>query len=122
MAVGGDERKQIDYVMTKLRSFTEQTNCGMFLICHLRRATSSDQGFEDGLDPTLSSLRGSQSISQLSDAVIAVSRNTSKGENKIKIRCLKNRHVGVTGDICELSYNTKTGMLMSDDFHSDLGI
>ena len=50
MVVGGDERKQIDYVMTKLRSFTEQTNVSLFLVCHLRRPTTSDKGFEDGLE------------------------------------------------------------------------
>ena len=32
-----DERKTIDLVMTKLRSFVEETNIGMILISHLRR-------------------------------------------------------------------------------------
>jgi len=119
MVVGGDERKQIDYVMTKLRSFTEQTNVSLFLVCHLRRPTTSDKGFEDGLEPSLSSLRGSQSISQLSDSVLSVSRNASEGENKIKVRCLKNRHAGITGDVCSLNYNSATGLLEAETEFDD---
>jgi twinkle protein len=110
MVSGGDERKQIDYTMSKLRQFTEETGVGMILISHLRRP-SGDKGFEDGIDPNLSSLRGSQSIAQLSDAVLAVSRNASDGENKIRVRCLKNRYSGMTGEVCELSFNKDTGLL-----------
>lgn len=110
MVSGGDERKQIDYTMSKLRQFTEQTGAGMFLISHLKRGTG-DKGFEDGLEPTLSSLRGSQSIAQLSDNVIAVSRNASDGQNVLKVRCLKNRYAGITGDICHLKFNQDTATL-----------
>jgi len=121
MTGNGDERKQIDYTMTKLRSFTEQTGAGMMLISHLKRP-SGDKGFEDGLDPTLSSLRGSQSIAQLSDAVISVSRNASDGQNTLKIKCLKNRYAGLTGDIGHLRYNPDTATLeeVDGDFDKNL--
>lgn len=114
MTAGGDERKQIDYTMTKLRSFTEQTGAGMVLISHLKRP-QGDKGFEDGLDPSLSSLRGSQSIAQLSDAVISVSRNASGGDNRLKIKCLKNRYAGITGDVGYLRYNKDTASLEEVD-------
>lgn len=117
MTGNGDERKQIDYTMTKLRSFTEQTGAGMVLISHLKRP-QGDKGFEDGLDPSLSSLRGSQSIAQLSDSVLSVSRNASSGENRLKIKCLKNRYSGITGDVGYLRYNKDTASLeeVDDDF------
>lgn len=114
MVTNGDERKQIDYTMTKLRSFTEQTGAGLVLISHLRRP-AGDKGFEDGLDPNLSSLRGSQSIAQLSDAVVSVSRNASGGQNRLKIKCLKNRYAGITGDIGYLAYNHDTATLEEVD-------
>ena len=89
------------------------------MVCHLRRPTTSDKGFEDGLEPSLASLRGSQSISQLSDSVLSVSRNASQGENKIKVRCLKNRHAGITGDVCSLNYNSATGLLETETEFDD---
>lgn len=110
MVAGGDERKQLDYTMTKLRSFVQQHNIGMMLISHLSRP-SGDKGYEDGIEPTLAKLRGSQSIAQLSDVVLAVSRNASDGENRLKVRCLKERHVGNTGELCDLIYNPNTGLL-----------
>lgn len=119
MVAGGDERKQLDYTMTKLRQFTEQTGAGLFLISHLKRP-SGDKGYEDGLDPTLSALRGSQSIAQLSDSVIAVSRNASSGQNKLKVKCLKNRYAGITGDMGYLAYNQDTATLeVVTDFEED---
>lgn len=120
MVAGGDERKQLDYTMTKLRQFTEQTGAGLFLISHLKRP-SGDKGFEDGIDPNLSALRGSQSIAQLSDAVVSVSRNASEGDNTIKIKCLKNRHAGITGIIGHLAYDTSTATLeeVNDDDYGE---
>ena len=119
MVSGGDERKQIDYVMTKLRSFLQETNVGMMVISHLRRP-QGDKGFEDGQIPTLSSLRGSQSIAQISDQVLAVSRNASEGENVLKVKCLKDRHAGNTGDVCALRFNSDTSFLEEvTEFHSE---
>ena len=110
MIAGGDERKQIDYTMSKLRQFSEQRECTILLISHLKRG-SGEKGFEDGAEPTLSSLRGSQSVAQLSDSVIAVSRNASEGENQLKVKALKNRRTGRTGLVGYLSYDPSTATL-----------
>ena len=118
MVGGGDERKQIDHTMSRLRQFTEQYGCTILLISHLKRS-GGDVGFEDGAEPTLSSLRGSQSVAQLSDSVIAISRNASEGENKLKVKSLKNRRTGRTGLVGYLSYCPSTAVLSevkSDDF------
>jgi len=112
---GSDERKAIDDAMMRLRSLVEETGCGMILVSHLRR-TGSDTGHEQGLEVSLSHLRGSQSIAQLSDTVIALERNqqaTSKEEaNRTVLRVLKSRHTGETGIACTLSYNRDTGRLL----------
>jgi twinkle protein len=119
MVNGGDERKQLDYTMSKLRQFTEQTNASMVLISHLKRA-SGDKGYEDGLVPNLSALRGSQSIAQLSDSVVTISRDASGGGNELQVHCLKNRYAGLTGPMGSLRYNSATGTLeevASQDFN-----
>ena len=107
-----DERKTIDLVMTKLRSFVEETNIGMILISHLRR-NSGDKGHEDGAEVSLSQLRGSHSIAQLSDLVVALERDISNGGNRAKLRVLKNRFNGQTGPGGDLEYNQQTGRLQS---------
>ena len=114
-----DERKMIDIVMTKLRSFVEETGIGMILISHLRR-NQGDKGHEDGAQVSLSQLRGSHSIAQLSDLVIALERDISKGDNRAQLRVLKNRFNGQTGPAGGLSYSTETGrMTEALDFDTD---
>lgn len=105
-----DERKMIDIVMTKLRSFVEETGIGMILISHLRR-NQGDQGHEDGAKVSLGQLRGSHSIAQLSDLVIALQRNISAGDSRSELVVLKNRFNGQTGPAGQLAYNQETGRL-----------
>lgn len=112
----GDERKTIDIVMTKLRSFVAETGIGMILISHLRRS-HGDKGFEDGAEVSLSHLRGSHAIPQLSDLVVAIQRSVSAGENTAKLVVLKNRFSGRTGGAGEITYTDITGR-MTDASHS----
>ena len=110
-----DERKALDVLMTKLRSFAEEMNIGIITICHLRRP-SGDKGHEDGLNTSLSHLRGSAAVAQLSDAVIGLERNQQDAENPhtTTVRVLKNRYSGDTGIACKLKYNTETGRMSED--------
>lgn len=110
----GDERKVIDKIMTELRSLVQETGVAMFLISHLRRV-SGDKGHENGAEVTLSHLRGSQSIAQLSDAVIGLERN-QQAENNLeanltRIRVLKSRYTGQTGIATHLYFDNETGRL-----------
>lgn len=111
---GMDERRNIDILMTKLRSLVEETNCALLLVSHLRR-TGADSGHEDGKEVSLAHLRGSQSIAQLSDAVIAMERDQQADDpnvaNTTTIRVLKNRYAGETGIACHLFFNKETGRL-----------
>ena len=61
---------------------------------------------------SLRNLRGSQSIAQLSDMVLAAERNQQGEEsNTMLLRVLKNRFSGDTGVACYLIYDKATGRL-----------
>jgi len=110
----GDERRGIDMLMNRLRSLVEETGVGMILVSHLRRA-AGDRGHEKGIEVSLSHLKGSQGIAQLSDCVIALERNQQAENpdeaNITKVRVLKSRYTGDTGMACHLKYDTETGRL-----------
>jgi twinkle protein len=108
-----DERKTIDAIMTKLRKIVQETGVGLFLISHLKRPQG--RAHEDGGQISLSELRGSSSIAQLSDIVIGLERNQQDDDpiirNQTTLRVLKNRFSGLTGKACKLQYDGDTGRL-----------
>ncbi len=106
----GDERKLIDYFVSKLRTLVEETGIGVILVSHLRRS-EGDKGFEDGKEVTMNSLRGSASIGQLSDLIISISRDIKSDKKLAKLTILKNRYSGETGNACSLLYDLETGCL-----------
>ena len=110
----GNERKAIDILMTKLRSLCHETKIGMLLACHLRRL-DNDKGHEEGKQVSLSHLRGSHAIAQLSDAVIGMERNQQDDDeiakNTSTIRVLKNRYAGTTGVASYLLYSPENGRM-----------
>ena len=85
----------------------------MFLVSHLKR-TSSDQNHEEGARVTLGQLRGSASIAQLSDAVIALERN-QQTNSTTTVRVLKNRYTGEVGECCELTYELATSRFIEHE-------
>lgn len=105
----GDERRMIDTTMTRLRSLVERTGIALFLVSHLRR-TTGDTNHEEGARVTLGQLRGSASIAQLSDGVIALERDQQADgqHNSTTVRVLKNRYSGETGIACRLTYDLNT--------------
>lgn len=118
MDLEGDERRMLDYTMTKLRSFCEETNVGLVLVSHLKRPQG--QGHEEGAMTSLAQLRGSAAIAQLSDAVIGAERNQQADDeedrNLVVLRVLKNRYAGITGLAAALRYNPDTGRLIEVPF------
>lgn len=112
----GDERRLIDNAMTLLRTLVEETGIGMILVSHLKRP-EGNKGHEEGATTSLSQLRGSHAIAQLSDLVIGLERNQqSDTPNVTTVRVLKNRFSGDTGIACELHYNRDTGRLTEQPF------
>jgi twinkle protein len=115
------ERKDIDILMTRLRSLVEETGIGIIAIVHLKR---TGKNFNEGGQVSLSDLRGSASLEQLSDNVLALERNQQDPENatKMLLRILKCRELGETGEADMLNYDRKTGRITlaaSDQFPED---
>ena len=70
------------------------------------------KGREEGAHTSLSQLRGSHAIAQLSDMVIGLERNQQGANpNETVVRVLKNRFSGQTGQAGSLFYDDKTGRL-----------
>ena len=109
-----DERRTIDVLMTKLRSFVQETKVGLIIISHLKKPFG--KGYEEGAQTSINSLRGSASIAQISDNVIGLERD-QQGEDPdlVTVRILKNRLSGETGVACYLRYNRDTGRLREVD-------
>ena len=106
----GDERRMIDSTMTRLRSLVERTGITLFLVSHLRRSNSDSNSHEEGGRVSLGQLRGSHSISQISDCVIALERDqqSEDSNNTTTVRVLKNRHSGEVGVATRLDYDLST--------------
>ncbi|MCI4435844.1 MAG: AAA family ATPase [Ignisphaera sp.] len=113
-----NERIAIDNLMTSLRSLAEETGVGICVISHLRKP-AGEKGFENGVEVTLSHLRGSGSIAQLSDGVIAIERNqqAEEGSNIGNIRVLKNRYTGETGLAGSVKFYKETGRLLDEQYY-----
>ena len=116
----GDERRMIDSTMTRLRSLVERTGIALFLVSHLRRS-SQDGGHEEGARVTLSQLRGSAAIAQLSDSVIALERDqqSDSDASETTVRVIKNRYSGETGIACRLKYNLQNCKFIEQEHETE---
>lgn len=105
------ERKDIDMLMTFLASLCQETGVGIIAIVHLKR--KADKDFNEGGSPSLSDLRGSGALEQLSHNVYSLERNQQSDDMNAKyrsvIRVLKTRYGFETGKADTLKYNAVTG-------------
>jgi len=110
----GDERKTIDKIMTKLKNLTQELGIWIGLVVHLRKA-GGGKSFEEGAIPSLDDLRGSGSIKQLSNHVIATARNQQADDEIMRdttlITILKARSTGRTGPSDVVYYDRHTGRM-----------
>jgi twinkle protein len=109
----GDERKALDEITTKLRTLVQELDICLFMVCHSKRPNG--KAHEEGGQTSLSELRGSAGIAQLSDLVFGIERD-GQAKDEVKrnttiIRVLKNRPFGFTGESCTLFYDKITGRL-----------
>lgn len=106
-----DERKAIDSMMTKLKAFAESKKIVLVVICHLKNPEKG-KAHEEGRPVSITDLRGSGALRQLSDTIIALERD-QQGDNPnlVRIRVLKCRFTGDTGIAGYLLYNKETGWL-----------
>lgn len=110
----GDERRMIDNLMTKLSTLAQELNCRVVTICHLKRKEGTP--FNAGGEISLTDLRGSAAVEQLSHTVIALERNQQDEKRKhwTRVRLLKCRETGETGAAGWLKYDPVTGWLSED--------
>lgn len=106
-----DERKTIDRLMTKLKAFAKSKGIVMVVICHLKNPEKG-KAHEEGRPVSITDLRGSGALRQLSDTIIALERN-QQGDNPnlVTVRILKCRFTGDTGVAGGMLYNKETGWL-----------
>ena len=111
---GGNERRSIDLLMTKLAAFVNETNVGVIAVCHLKRPSSGS--YTEGKEVSLSDLRGSAALEQLSWCVIGMERDQQSEEQSdfSTIRVLKNREHGHLGVADSLFFNAETGRLLAN--------
>jgi twinkle protein len=109
---GQGERKDIDVLMTKLAAFCEDSGTSVIAVVHLKRPPDG-KSFNNGKQISLSDLRGSAAIEQLSHNIIAVEGNQHGDDpNRRVLRVLKNREWGNIGEADTLNYNPDTGRLL----------
>lgn len=106
-----DERKMIDHLMTKLKGFAKSTGVVLVVICHLKNPDKG-KAHEEGRVVSITDLRGSGALRQLSDTIIALERD-QQGDvpNMVLVRVLKCRFTGDTGVAGFMEYNKETGWL-----------
>lgn len=111
-AKGKTGNEAVDSVMSDLLKITKKHNIWLGIISHLRKG---EKPFEEGHLPSIDDIKGSGSIKQISFDIIAFARNmvaeTEAERNTIKLRVLKSRFTGQTGDCGSTKYNTDTGRL-----------
>ena len=110
-----DERRLIDHCMTVLRQLVQELQITLFLVSHLTRPQGV--GHEAGGKVSLSQLRGSHSLAQLSDQCIGLQVNPEDPTDDTRdIVVLKNRFTGQVGWAGRLKYNRATGRLIDANF------
>jgi len=115
-ANGKSGNEATDSVMSDLLKITKKHNCWLGVISHLRKG---EKPFEQGHLPSIDDIKGSGSIKQISFDIIAFARNmiadNNDARNTIKLRVLKSRFTGLTGDCGVSQYNPQTGRLKAID-------
>lgn len=113
----GDERRDLDRLMTTLKSLAERTGVCITAVCHLKKPNG--QPFEEGGQISLNDLRGSGALYQLADTVLGLERNQQHEDqtfaNTIGVRLLKDRFDGNTGLKAALAFDRSTHTLRSGD-------
>jgi twinkle protein len=114
-----NERKAIDDIMVKLRTLVQELGIHLIVVSHLSRPQGT--GHEEGANISLNQLRGSHSLAQLPDMILALERNTQavneEERNRTCVRVLKNRFSGESGPAALLQWTKQSGRLTEIPFN-----
>lgn len=112
-AEGKTGNEAIDSVMSSLLKIVKKHDVWLGVISHLRK--SQGKSFEEGHLASIDDIKGSGSIKQISFDIITFARNlvaeNEEERNTIKLRVLKSRFTGRTGDAGSAHYDYKTKRL-----------
>ncbi|KAF1049346.1 toprim domain-containing protein [Xylophilus sp.] len=114
IAATGLDLDGTDKLMVGLRALIERTGCSVVAIAHIRKAQSGAKSAEEGAQISLDDIKGSGSLKQVPDVIVAKERDQqAEGPEKDEsmLRVLKVRRGGKTGPADHLRYDTKTGRL-----------
>lgn len=102
---GEGERRDIDMLVTNLRSFCERTQAIIVCATQLKR---KEKSYSKGAEITESDARGSGAIEHISDVVFSLNVNDDVPYDA-QIKVIKNRITGFKGNVDLISYNPETG-------------
>jgi twinkle protein len=112
-ADGKTGNEAIDSVMSGLLKIVKKHDVWLGVISHLRK--SMGKSFEEGHLASIDDIKGSGSIKQISFDIITFARNliaeNEDERNTIRLRVLKSRFTGLTGDCGSAFYDQKTKRL-----------
>jgi twinkle protein len=110
------ERKDIDKLVTKLRELIQRTGVGVICISHLRNPPNDQQQWEEGRPIRRNDLRGSGSLAQVSDNIIAIEADlvTDPGKkNDRTLKLIKSRRGREQEAYCDtFQYQAETGHIV----------
>jgi len=114
-AGAGEENTVTDRVMSTLLKFVKKYPVWVGLVSHLRKTSNAVKSFEEGRMFGLDDIRGSGSIKQICFDIVAFGRNTVADDARermiVKMRVLKCRFTGRTGDAGYAIFDPATGRL-----------
>lgn len=114
----GDERRALDEIATKLKTLTVELNICILMAAHLKRSPNG-QSHEEGAQVSLSDIRGTAGIGQLSNIILGLERNTQADDpterHIVRVRVVKNRFNGMTGLATHLRYQPGSGRLLEEE-------
>lgn len=120
----GDDRKQLDMLMTELAAFVAAHNVGIIAVSHLKRTNDQAPKVKDGEEPEpwwtscrKEDLRGSAALEQLSWCVLGIEgeQMPDRSRGRIRLVVLKNRTWSSLGETDILMMNEQTGILENAD-------
>ena len=108
ISLGADQRRSIDKAIKQLKVLAKELEIRMVIVCHLSRGNGIGPNHEEGGEPNLAQLRGSNSLGQYCDFVVMLQRNPKAEDpaeaNQTTCWMKKNRLTGQQGLMCKLQY------------------
>lgn len=107
----GSKIEQTANLVAKIKSLTQELDCAIILVSHLRKRSDESRSYEEGAVPNMDSLQGSGAVKQYSDCVITISRDMREEPSSTQYHVIKNRLTGKLGKSAKLTFDFKTGWM-----------